>query len=106
MRNILLACGSGASSGFIAQQMRKAAKKKGLNIRIKAVSDTEIKDNLDNVGVLMLGPHLAFKVEEIKSELVGEGIKVSLISKNHYASLDGVSVLEQAVQLMEGENNG
>ena len=38
----LLACGAGASSGFIAQKMRKAAQKQVLDISIKAVSDTEI----------------------------------------------------------------
>lgn len=40
MKNILLACGAGASSGFIAQKMRKAAQKQGLEVSIRAVSDT------------------------------------------------------------------
>ena len=34
MKNILLACGAGASSGFIAQKMRKAAQKQGLEVSI------------------------------------------------------------------------
>ena len=42
MKNILLACGAGASSGFIAQKMRKAAKQQGLEVSIRAVSDTDI----------------------------------------------------------------
>ena len=44
MKNILLACGAGASSGFIAQKMRKAAQKQGLEVSIRAVSDTEVME--------------------------------------------------------------
>ena len=50
MKNILLACGAGASSGFIAQKMRKAAQKQGLEVSIRAVSDTEVMENIDGVG--------------------------------------------------------
>ena len=96
MKKILLACGSGASSGFIAHQMRKAAKKQKLEVNIKAVSDTEILDNVEEVSVLFLGPHLAHKLKEVQESVAGQNIKVLLIDKNHYASLDGASVLEQA----------
>ena len=51
MKNILLACGAGASSGFIAQKMRKAAQSRGLEVGIRAISDTEIMENIDGVGV-------------------------------------------------------
>lgn len=43
-KSILLICGSGASSGFMAANMRKAAKKKGLNYEIKARSESELAD--------------------------------------------------------------
>lgn len=35
MKNILLICGSGASSGFMAAAIRKAAKKENLNSQSK-----------------------------------------------------------------------
>ena len=37
---VLLVCGTGASSGFMAVSMRKAAKKPGLDYRIKERSRT------------------------------------------------------------------
>ena len=42
--NVLLVCGSGASSGFMAANMRKAASKQGLDIDIKARSESEIEN--------------------------------------------------------------
>ena len=41
---ILLACGIGASTGFMAASMRKYAKSEGLNVTISAVSKSEIMD--------------------------------------------------------------
>lgn len=103
MKKILLACGAGASSGFIAQKMRKAAKKQKLEVGIKAVSDTEILDNIDGVSVLFLGPHLAHKLKEIEESLDDLNVKVLLIDKNHYATLDGASVLEESKEYLELE---
>lgn len=62
---ILLACGIGASTGFMAAGMRKVAKSKGLDCTIKAVSKSEIMDYADKIDVLLLGPHFASEVPEI-----------------------------------------
>ena len=47
--NVLLVCGSGASSGFMAANMRKAASKQGLEIDIKARSESEIENYIDEI---------------------------------------------------------
>lgn len=57
-KNILLICGSGASSGFMAASMRKAAKKQGLDYKIKARSESELGDYSNDIDALMVGPHL------------------------------------------------
>lgn len=101
MKNILLACGAGASSGFIAQKMRKAAQKKGLEVGIRAVSDTEIMENIDGVGVLLIGPHLKHKFAEIELEVGELGVKAAIIDRKYYATLNGEAVLDLALELME-----
>lgn len=100
MKKILLACGAGASSGFIAQQMRKAAKKRNIDVSIKAVSDTEIPDHIDGVKVLLLGPHLAHKVKDVEASVEGKGVSVLLIDKEHYATLNGAGVLDKALNYL------
>ena len=100
MKNILLACGAGASSGFIAQKMRKAAQKQGLETSIRAVSDTEILENIDGIGVLLVGPHLKHRFEEIQKDVEPFGVKAAIIDRRYYATLDGESVLKHALALM------
>ena len=63
--NVLLVCGSGASSGFMAANMRKAASKQGLEIDIKARSESEIENYIDEIDALMVGPHLAYILDDI-----------------------------------------
>ena len=100
MKNILLACGVGASSGFIAQKMRKAAQKKGLEVDIRAVSDTEILENIEGVGVLLIGPHLKHRFEEIQKEISEYQVNAAIIDRKYYATLDGEAVLKTALDLM------
>ena len=42
--NVLLVCGSGASSGFMATNMRRAAVARGVEMDIKARSESEIEN--------------------------------------------------------------
>lgn len=101
MKKILLACGMGASSGFLANAVRKSAKKKGLEIECKAVSDTDIDTYAKNYDIILLGPHIAYKVDEVKKIVEGSGKKVLLINKSAYATLDGEAVLNSALKELE-----
>jgi PTS system cellobiose-specific IIB component len=56
--NVLLVCGSGASSGFMAANIRKAAAVKGVEITVNARSESEIENYIDEIDCLMVGPHL------------------------------------------------
>ena len=44
MIRILLACGIGASTGFMAANMRKSAKARGLDVKVNAVSKSQVID--------------------------------------------------------------
>ena len=98
---ILLACGIGASTGFMAAGMRKVAKSKGLDCTIKAVSKSEIMDYDDKIDVLLLGPHFAAEVPEIQAQVASHGVKVMAIDPDYYAALDGESILEDAYDLLD-----
>lgn len=49
---ILLCCGAGMSSGFLAQQMRGAAKKQGIIAKVEAKSQNNIADDLPKTDIL------------------------------------------------------
>jgi len=86
---VLLVCGSGASSGFMAANIRKAAAGKGMSMTVIARSESEIENYIDDIDCLMVGPHLAYLVDEV-DEIVGDAdIKVALMKPEYYATLNG-----------------
>ncbi|MBY5022111.1 PTS sugar transporter subunit IIB [Streptococcus suis] len=99
--NVLLVCGSGASSGFMAANMRKAAVEKGLDISIKARSESEIENYIDDIDVLMVGPHLAYIMDEVEEYIQGSDVKVLLMKSEYYATLDGVAAIEHLLEEMK-----
>ncbi len=97
---ILLVCGAGASSGFMAQSMRKAAKSRSLEIEIVARSDAELLNNITDADLLMVGPHLEYNAESIKKEVEPYGVPVLFIDKEAYGSLNGDAALSQALDYL------
>lgn len=99
--NVLLVCGSGASSGFMAANIRKAASKRGMEIDIKARGEAEIENYIDQIDVLMVGPHLAYILEDINDYIGEYPVKVFLMSADYYATLDGEKALDDLLRHME-----
>lgn len=97
MIRILLACGVGMSSGFMASSMRKYAKKQKLDVSVKAVSKAEVMTHEGEFDVLMLGPHFAKEVSGFQEAL--PNVKVSVIDPDMYATLDGEGILKDAIEL-------
>ncbi len=98
---VLLVCGSGASSGFMAANIRKAAVAKGVEISVNARSESEIEDYLDEIDCLMVGPHLAYLLDEVDAIVGGRAIKVAVMKPEYYATLSGEKALDHILSLFE-----
>ena len=98
MKKILLCCGSGASSGFMANNAMSAAKAKGLSVSVRACSESEVEDYLDEVDLVMVGPHFQHRLEAIKDVAEDYGVPVVLIDGKIYGALDGNGLIEQALK--------
>ncbi len=97
MLRILLACGIGASTGFMAANMRKAAKAQGLDVTIHAVSKSQVPEYADKIDLLLLGPHFSAEVPKYQAMLKDHKVKVTSIDPDNYAALDGEAILEDAI---------
>lgn len=98
---VLLVCGSGASSGFMAANIRKAATARGIEISVIARSESEIENYIDEIDCLMVGPHLAYLLDEV-DEIVGDtNVKVELMKPEYYATLNGDKALDHILSLFE-----
>lgn len=98
---VLLVCGTGASSGFMAANARKAAKKLNLDMEIKAQSESEIEDYLNEIDVLLVAPHLKYMIDEVKSEAEAAGVKIAIIPQKVYGSLDGPGLVNTVTDLIK-----
>ena len=99
--NVLLVCGSGASSGFMATNINKAAKKRGINCKVKARSQNEVDSYIDEIDCIIVGPHLKYAVPELEDKANGKNVKVAIMKKSYYAMLDGEKALGHILSLYE-----
>ena len=97
---VLLVCGSGASSGFMAANIRKAAASRGMEISVSARSESEIENYMDDIDCLMIGPHLAYLMTDVKSIIGGTSVKMGLMKPEYYATLDGEKALDHILSLL------
>lgn len=100
-KKILLVCGSGASSGFMAANMRKAAAAKGLDFNIMAKSESEIENYIDEIDVLMVGPHLAYILDDVEEYTEGYDIPVILMKAEYYSSLNGEQAINHLLEIID-----
>lgn len=101
MVHILLACGIGASTGFMAASMRKVAKQKGLDVKVSAVSKSQVMEYADKIDLLLLGPHFSQEVPSYREMLKDHNVLVTSIDPDYYACLDGESILDDAIEFYE-----
>lgn len=100
MKNVLLICGTGASSGFMAKNIRKAAKDKAKDISVKARSDSELNEYIEEIDLLLVGPHLKYMLDDLKKECDPHNVPVEIIREEAYGSLDGNAVLQQIEEII------
>lgn len=100
---VILCCGAGFSSGFLAQRSRQAIKIKNFDMTIEAKSESVISEYMDEMDILLVGPHYASALEQLKSKCEPRGIKVALIPTDIYATIDGERLVEFANNIAKGK---
>ena len=97
---IMLCCGAGMSSGFLANQARKAAKKRELYTTIEARSHTDVSGYLSSISILMLGPHYGGELPKWKSLCDPYHVPVVVIPQDIYAQLNGDALIQLALDTL------
>ncbi|MEF9967254.1 MAG: PTS sugar transporter subunit IIB [Longicatena sp.] len=98
---MLLVCGTGASSGFMAKNIRQAAKARGIEIGVKARSDSTVEDYIEEIDLLLVGPHLSYMIDDLKEIADPHDVPVDIIPKELYGNLDGNGVLDFALNILK-----
>ncbi len=96
---VLLCCGAGFSSGLLAQQSRKYAKKNGIPVTVDARSESQVSAYIQKIDVLLLGPHYANEVEHFRQAGAPYNVAVDVIPEEIYGMVDGKGLVELAVKM-------
>jgi PTS system cellobiose-specific IIB component len=79
--------------------MKDWAVKDGLDAEIGAIAEADLAGHAEGVNVLLLGPQIRFKLDEIKKAYEPKGIKVAVIDQVDYGRMNGEKVLKTALEL-------
>ena len=90
---ILVVCGAGASSTFVAQRVRHAAHNQGLAYSAFAGTELSLPIDLDAADVVLVGPHLIHALPRIERDAALRGTTVVLLPSDIFTDLDGTRTL-------------
>lgn len=98
--NIVLCCSAGMSTSLVVEKMQDAAKEKGIDVEIKAVpvSSVEDFDSSHKIDILLLGPQVKFKLNELKEVYKDQNTLVDVINMMDYGMINGEKILTDALK--------
>ena len=97
-KQVLLLCGTGASSGFMAGNARTAAKEMGVDLTFIARGDSVLEDYIEDSALIMVGPHLSYMIDDLKDIIDEYNVPMIVIEEEVYGSLDGKGLVQQALK--------
>ncbi len=95
---ILVVCGAGASSTFVAQRVRRAAHARGVECVAVAGTLPSLPIDLDAADILLVGPHLEQEIDVIRQEAEPRGVNVAVLPPDIFGDLDGTRALALALE--------
>jgi PTS system cellobiose-specific IIB component len=106
MDMILVVCGAGASSTFLAARIRKIATERGLEVTARAASNLDLASRLADARVLLVGPHLEATFPELAAEAAAHSVPAALLPSTAFGPEGATDALEQALALLTSTTEG
>ncbi|MCX7885525.1 MAG: PTS sugar transporter subunit IIB [Caloramator sp.] len=100
---ITLVCSAGMSTSLLVLKMNETAKKLQVEANIIAVAEADLKNNIENTDVLLLGPQVRFLLNKYKADYEPQGIAVDVINSIDYGTMNGEKVLNHALNLLKSK---
>lgn len=101
---IILACAAGMSTSLLANNMKRVADDRNLDVTIDAMSTSSLDEaQWRSADVVLVGPQMRHLLEPLMQEGEKYGVPVSAIPPQDYAIANGQRVMEQAYTLVENQ---
>ena len=97
MDTVVIVCGAGASSTFLASRIRALATTRGLDLTARAVSEPDLAGILPIASVLLVGPHLVARFDEIS---LNAGVPAALLPDDVFGPTGAETALDLATTML------
>lgn len=99
MLNLVLVCQFGASTGMLAENIKKAAQARGIEATVNAYGVAEIATVSKNADVVLIGPQMRFQQQEFEQKY--KQVPFLAINAMDYGMMNGEKVLESALKKID-----
>jgi PTS system cellobiose-specific IIB component len=96
---ILVVCSSGMSTSLLVKAMQKAAGSTGTPAEIKFSSIIEAEDKIEGFDVVLVGPQIRHRFDNVKNIAEQAGKIAALIPNHIFGTMDGKAALKFAIDL-------
>jgi PTS system cellobiose-specific IIB component len=79
VNRVLIVCGAGASSTFLAVRLRRAAKARDLDLVVDAGTVLDLEEQLAETHILLVGPHLRPRFDDVAERASQAGAVAALL---------------------------
>lgn len=78
---IILVCSAGMSTSMLVNKMRKAAEDRGMDAEINAIAESQLKNNLEGLDVVLVGPQVRYLEKKLNNNSNHKELKLRLSIK-------------------------
>ncbi|WP_318376048.1 PTS sugar transporter subunit IIB [Enterobacter sp.] len=100
MKEILLVCNEGMSTGFLCNKMNELAKKEGLDIHAWAIPESALEGRYHEADIIMVGPQIGYLLDSIRTRTQGT-VPVAVIRPVDFGRVNAQAVIEHALSLIK-----
>ncbi|MFJ6679880.1 PTS sugar transporter subunit IIB [Microbacterium sp. NPDC091382] len=102
---ILVVCGAGASSTFVAQRLRQAAQREGTELFVRAGVPGMVATEAEAGDVVLVGPHLASALPDIARDAATRQAHAVLLPEDVFGDRDGIRTLALVTAAMDADRS-
>ncbi|MDQ1551285.1 MAG: cellobiose system component [Actinomycetota bacterium] len=100
MDMILVVCGAGASSTFLASRIRALATMRHLDLTASAGSSIDIDASMVGAQVLLVGPHLAAEFPQLEATATALHMRAALLPEDAFGPNGADNAIDLALKLL------
>ncbi|MDO9398485.1 MAG: PTS sugar transporter [Herbiconiux sp.] len=105
MDRVLIVCGAGASSTFLALRLRRVARDRDLDLIVEAGSQSDVDDRLEATRILLVGPHLAARFDDLKRRADEAGARAVLLPDTAFGPEGGQLAADLVTELLDAPSS-